>query len=82
MHAGERGFLGTNVSSVNLIDRRLMLDDRLFEQGAMILARLASRRVRFADKHSRRSIEVAFPDTQRLAFWSHSAHDSSTSSRG
>ena len=70
VHAGPRGFLGAQLSPIELTHNRLMLDERLFEHGAMIFPSLASRRVRLAKNSSTRAIEIGFPTMRRLALWS------------
>ncbi len=69
-YSGTKGFLGAQVSPIHLASNRLMLNERLFEHGAIMFESLASRRVRFANDFSIKSIEIRFPTTQRLALWS------------
>lgn len=70
VHAGIRGFLGPLKDPIHLVRHRLMLDERLFEHGAIVFESLASRRVRFANDFSTQSIDIRYPSTQRLALWS------------
>lgn len=51
-----------------ILGRRLQLDDRLFEEDALILDQPLSRAVTFRGR--RNAVRVDFPDMPHLAFWS------------
>lgn len=62
------GLLDTKASSVRFNGRRIGLEDKMFEEGAMIFDQLNSRTVDFGVP-GKRSIRVRFPDMPHLGLW-------------
>jgi hypothetical protein len=62
------GLLGPSADGTPVEGDRLRLRDALFEAGALVFDRVASRKVAYGVP-GRRSIQVAFPDMPHLGIW-------------